>query len=64
MLSLRHEYIAPIFGVGEHNGVPFILMERFEGWNLHQVKEKNYDVTPEVVLPFVERVAFDATQLV
>ncbi|MCM2371894.1 serine/threonine-protein kinase [Aporhodopirellula aestuarii] len=57
LLSLRHEYIAPIFGVGEHAGVPFILMERFEGWNLHQVKETNFDVTPQVVLPFVERIA-------
>ncbi len=57
MLSLRHEYIAPIFGVGEHEGIPFILMERFKGRNLHQVKDKGHKITPEIVLPFIERVA-------
>src|SRR5690606_38983914 len=34
LFKLRHQYITPIYGVGEHEGRPYILMEHYDGVNL------------------------------
>lgn len=39
LMTLRHPHITPIYGVGEHDGRPYILMEYFEGFNLSQAKD-------------------------
>lgn len=57
LFKLRHPNIVAIYGVGEHGGRPYILMERFPGMDLHRVREKLGTPDPEAVLPFVENVA-------
>ena len=57
LMALRHQYIVPIYGVGEHEGRPYILMEYFDGYNLCAAREKSGAPSPRVVLSFVERVA-------
>jgi serine/threonine protein kinase len=57
LFGLRHPWITAIYGVGEHAERPYILMEYFEGLDLHQVRAKGGAPSPEKVLPFIERVA-------
>ena len=55
LMDLRHPNITPIYGVGEHEGRPYIVMEYFAGHNLYDAR--NIGVPdPEVVLPFIELV--------
>lgn len=55
LLSLRHENITPIYGVGEHGGRPYIVMEFFSGMDLNKAREFGAP-HPEKVLPFMEKV--------
>ncbi len=57
LFKLRHPRIIAIYGVGEHEGRPYILMERFDGLDLHKAREKHGAPNPDVVLPFVEYIA-------
>ena len=52
LFKLRHPRIVAIYGLGEHEGRPFILMERFFGLDLHQARESGGTPDPEAVLPF------------
>ncbi len=56
LLSLRHQYITPIYGVGEYDGKPYILMEYFDGMDLYKARDAAGVVKPESVLPFLEMV--------
>jgi serine/threonine protein kinase len=56
LFKLRHPHIVAIYGVGEHEGRPYILMEKFAGLNLHAAREKGAP-EPVSVLPFIEYVA-------
>ena len=56
-MELRHPNITPIYGVGEVNGKSYILMEYFDGFNLHQARDISGAPKPSVVLDFVERIA-------
>ena len=54
--TLRHESIVPLYAVGKYEGKPFMLMERFNGFNLNEAKSKGgFDAT--IVLPFFSRIA-------
>ena len=55
-MDLRHPNITPIYGVGEYDGHPYILMEYFEGFNLNQARDAGAP-KPTAVLHFVELVA-------
>lgn len=55
LFRLRHPHIVPIYGVGEHEGRPYILMEYFTGMNLAAARRVGQP-TPEIVLPFIEYV--------
>lgn len=54
LFKLRHPHIVAIYGVGEHEGKPFILMERFTGLDLNVVKGVMPSPEPQSVLPFIE----------
>ncbi len=54
LMTLRHPNITPIYGVGEHDGTPFILMEYFAGYDLYEARERVGSPEPSSVLPFVE----------
>jgi serine/threonine protein kinase len=41
LFKLRHPHIVAIYGVGEHEGRPYILMEKFAGLNLHAFLSSN-----------------------
>jgi serine/threonine protein kinase len=56
LFQLRHPIITPIYGVGEHEGRPYIIMERFAGHNLYQARAKFGQPEPMLVLPFIELV--------
>ena len=56
LFKLRHPNVTPIYGVGEHEGRPFILMERFGGLDLVAARSKG-PPPPDAVLGFIERVA-------
>jgi serine/threonine protein kinase len=56
LLLLRHPNITPIFGVGEHEGRPYILMELFDGVDLNRARDRGIP-SPEKVLKFIELVA-------
>ena len=34
---LRHPNVVALYDAGEHEGVPYVVMERVDGWNLKQV---------------------------
>lgn len=57
LFQLRHPYIVGVFGVGEHEKRPFILMERFAGYDLNRVREHFSIDDPMDVLPFIRFVA-------
>lgn len=57
LFRFRHQHIVPIYGVGEHEGRPYILMEWFDGLNLAEARSKHGQPSPDAVLPFIERVA-------
>lgn len=57
LFKLRHPHIVAIYGVGEHERRPYILMERFSGMDLQNAREKHGTPDPEAVLPFIEYVA-------
>lgn len=52
LLSLRHQYIISVHGLGTHEGKPYIIMERFNGMDLYKACEKGRP-TPEKVLDFM-----------
>ena len=54
LFKLRHPHIVPIYGVGEYEGRPYILMEHFEGMNLFTARPFVNRASPEMVLPFIE----------
>lgn len=54
LMDLRHPNITPVYGVGEHDGRPYILMEYFEGFNLHQARERVGPPDASELLPFLE----------
>lgn len=56
LMNLRHPNIIPIYGVGEHEGRPYILMEYFEGFNLNDARTAGTP-NPNKVLDFIEYVA-------
>lgn len=56
LFKLRHPHIVAIYGVGEHEGRPYILMEKFNGLDLHAARDKGVP-DPSSVLPFIECVA-------
>lgn len=56
LLRLRHPHIIPIYGIGEHEGRPYILMERFGGKPLQKAREVGQPKA-ENVLRFVDFVA-------
>lgn len=56
LFKLRHPHIIAIYGVGEHEGKPYLLMERFPGFDLHTVRTRSV-APPEKVLPFIEYIA-------
>ncbi len=56
LMNLRHPHITPIYGVGEFNASPYILMELFEGTNLHAARSEAAGASAEKFLPFIERV--------
>lgn len=57
LFRFRHPHIVPIYGVGEHEGRPYILMEYFPGMNLVRARQAAGKLLPEQVLPFIEFVA-------
>jgi len=57
LFRLRHPHILAIYGVGEHHGVPYILMERFDGLDLNRARSDHGTPEPAAVLPFIEFVA-------
>ena len=57
LFKLRHPRIVAIYGVGEHEGRPFILMERFVGHDLYRAREALGAPDPDLVLPFFEFMA-------
>ena len=57
LLRLRHPYIVPIYGVGEHDGRPYILMEFFPGFDLHRARDEHGTPEPRAVLAFIEFIA-------
>lgn len=56
LLKLRHPHIIAIYGLGEHEGKPYILMEKFDGFRLREVRDRSAP-DPTDVLPFVEFIA-------
>lgn len=56
LLRLRHPHIIAIYGLGEHDGRPYILMERFDGFSVQNSRD-HATATAEGVLAFVERIA-------
>jgi serine/threonine protein kinase len=56
LFRFRHRHIVPIYGVGEYEGRPYILMEYFPGMSLVQARQIGQP-SPQVVLPFIEYVA-------
>jgi serine/threonine protein kinase len=54
LFRFRHQHIVPIYGVGEHEGRPYILMEYFPGMNLVKARQAVGSPTPDSILPFVE----------
>ena len=57
LITLRHPYITPIYGLGEYNSRPYIVMEYFPGHNLQQARENYGAPRPATILPFIEYVA-------
>lgn len=56
LFRLRHPHIAAIYGVGEHEQKPYILMERFHGFSLDAARKMGTP-DPMLVLPFIEFIA-------
>ena len=56
LFRFRHSHIVPIYGVGEHDGRPYILMEYFPGRNLIGARQIAGQPDPQIVLPFIEKV--------
>lgn len=56
LFKLRHPHIISIYGVGEHDSKPYLLMERFLGYDLQQARTIGAP-DPELVLPFIENIA-------
>ena len=58
LFQLRHRHIIAIYGVGEHEGKPYILMEHFDGKNLVQARDDHGgDFPPAPLVPFILRIA-------
>ena len=57
LLTLRHPFIISVLGFGIHGDKPYILMERFEGYNLQVARERHGSPTPSAILPFLRMVA-------
>jgi serine/threonine protein kinase len=53
LFRLRHPHIIPIYGVGQHDGRPYILMELFQGMNLFEARKRGGTPDPDAVLPFL-----------
>lgn len=55
LLRLRHPHIIAIYGLGEHEGEPYILMEKFAGKPLTEERVRA-NASAAKVLPFIESV--------
>ncbi len=56
LLRLRHPNIIALYGMGEHEGRPYILMEKFDGFPLQEARD-HATASAASVLPFIELVA-------
>jgi serine/threonine protein kinase len=56
LLKLRHPHIIAIYGLGEHEGRPYILMEKFDGFSVEDSRG-HATATADGVLAFIERIA-------
>jgi tetratricopeptide (TPR) repeat protein/predicted Ser/Thr protein kinase len=54
--SLQHPHICMVHELGEHEGQPFIVMERLEGRTMRQLIEDG-PMTPERVIHFARQIA-------
>jgi predicted Ser/Thr protein kinase len=55
--GLAHPGIVPIFDVGEHEGLPFLVMEFINGRTLDDVVKKGERMTPERACEIGQRIA-------
>ena len=55
LMTLRHPNIIAVYGFGEHEGSPYILMERFKGFDLQRAYTKIGPADLTKVLPFILR---------
>lgn len=56
LFKLRHPHIVAIYGIGEHEGRPYILMERLRGKNLNEARSISAP-NPDQALAFLEGAA-------
>lgn len=57
LMALRHRFITPIYGFGEYEKKPYILMERFKGMNLVQARDRDPAPAPEKVAETIIRLS-------
>lgn len=57
LLSLRHPNIISVYNCGIYNGKPYILMEKFGGWDLAHVRKVRGAPAPGIILPFFRKVS-------
>lgn len=57
LMQLRHPNIIPLFGCGVSGGKPYIIMERFKGFNLQEARDSFGSPKPSAVLHFCRKIA-------
>lgn len=60
-LPFRHPNIVRVLGVEEEAGLPFIVQEYVEGWNLRDYSRQvvlSHDQVPELLMPVVDALAY------
>lgn len=55
--SIRHDHVVTIYHVGEHGGVPYLVMERLEGISLQRWLERGRKPSLDLVLRIGREVA-------